>query len=166
MIYSWREIRSCTPSAASFLPGKESSAEAGFTLLELLIVLALVTLIVGISTVFFVNTLPAGKLNATARDISSTIRNARTLAQTNNGQQVITIDLDSQRYGIEGRGDKDIPPGINIKVLDPFSGEVSNGTYQMRFNAYGTGAGTVVVWNNKRSLSIQVDPVTGPVVLR
>ncbi|HXX53798.1 MAG TPA: prepilin-type N-terminal cleavage/methylation domain-containing protein [Thermodesulfovibrionales bacterium] len=159
-------MRSCIPSSSSLLSVKEHRASDGFTLLELLIVLALVTLVVGIATTFFVNALPAGKLNATARDISSTIRNARILAQTNNEQQVVTIDLDSKRYGIEGRGDRDIPPDVNIKVIDFFSGEISNGTYQMRFNAYGTGGGTIVVWNNKRSVSIQVDPVTGPVVTK
>lgn len=154
------------PSLFSLTLGGEADARGGFTLLELLIVLALVTLLAGISTVFFVNTLPASRLSAAARDISSTIRSARTLAQLNNEQQVITINLDSKQYGIEGRGDKSIPPGIDIKVLDPFSGEIRNGTYQMRFNAFGTGGGTVVVWNNKRSVSVQVDPVTGPVVLR
>ena len=156
----------CIPSLASFPPGKETDPAAGFTLLELLIVLALVTLIVGIATVFFVNTLPASKLNATVRDISSTIRNARVLAQINNTQQVMTIDLDSNRYGIEGRGGRNIPPGIHIKVLDPFSGEIRNGTYSMRFHAYGTGGGAIVVWNDKKSVSIQVDPVTGPVVTK
>lgn len=154
----------CIPSLISLPHVKEADPRAGFTLLELLIVLALVTLIVGIATTFFVNTLPASRLSATARDIASTIRNARVLAQINNEQQVMTIDLDSHRYGIEGRGDKNIPPGIYIKVMDPFSGEILDGTYHMRFHAYGTGGGTIVVWNNKKSVTIRVDPVTGPVV--
>jgi len=165
-MYTEHEMPPCAPPPTSLAHGKEADAGAGFTLLELLIVLALVTLLVGIATVFLVNTLPASKLNATARDISSTIRNARILAQINNEQQVMTIDLDSKRYGIEGRGDKNIPPGIHIKVMDPFSGEILNGTYHMRFHAYGTGGGTVVVWNDKRSVSIQVDPITGPVVTK
>lgn len=165
-MHTEHEMPPPAPSLSSLVLGRGMDARAGFTLLELLIVLALVTLLAGISTVFFANTLPASRLSATARDISSTIRSARTLAQLNNEQQVITIDLDSKRYGLEGRSDKDIPPGIDIKVLDPFSGEIRNGTYQMRFNAFGTGSGTVVVWNNKRSVSVQVDPVTGPVVLR
>lgn len=165
-MHTEHEMRPCAPSLSPLVYGKDPDRGAGFTLLELLIVLALVTLIVGIATVFFVNTLPASKLNATARDISSTIRNARILAQINQEQQVMTIDLDSNRYGIEGRGDKTIPPGIHIKVIDPFSGEIRNGAYHMRFHAYGTGGGTVVVWNDKRSVSIQVDPITGPVVTK
>jgi len=40
----------------------------------------------------------------------------------------MTIDLDSNRYGIEGRGDKKYPSGIHIKVMDPLSGEILNGT--------------------------------------
>ena len=153
------EMPPCTPSLTSLAAGKEADAGAGFTLLELLIVLALVTLVVGISTVFLVNTLPASKLDATARDISSTIRYARTLAQTNNEQQVMTIDLDSNRYGIEGRGERNIPPGMHIKVMDPFSGEVRNGTYPPQSGTRGPSHRLTM--NNRSSPLTSTQNATG-----
>ena len=84
-------------------------SRAGFTLLELIIVIFLITLMVGLSAVFFANTLPSGRFNATVRELASTIRQARHLAQLNGEKQIITIDLDSRSYGIEGRGKKNLP---------------------------------------------------------
>jgi general secretion pathway protein H len=139
----------------------------GFTLLELLIVLFLVTLVLGLSGVFFANTLSSAKLNAAARDVSATVRHARALARINGESQVVSIDLDSRHYGIEGRTIKDIPPDVGIKVMDPFSGDIYQGQYNIV--AYNTGAVngcTVVLWNKKRTVSIQTDPVVGAVVIK
>ncbi len=138
----------------------------GFTLLELIIVLFLVTLILGLSTMFFANTLPSSKFNATIRDMSATIKHARSLAQIHGERQTVTIDLDSKKYGIEGRGAKDIPSDIYIKVIDTLSGEIHNGKYQIVLNATGGEGGTIVLWNNKRSVSIQMDPIVGSIVIK
>ncbi len=139
----------------------------GFTLLELIIVLFLITLILGISTIFFAIILPSNRFNATVRDISATIRQARTLTQTLGERQAITIDLDSKKYGIEGRGVKDIPSDIYIKVIDPLSGEIYSGKYQIVLHALGgIEGGTIVLWNNKKTVSIQMDPVVGSVVIK
>jgi prepilin-type N-terminal cleavage/methylation domain-containing protein len=55
----------------------------GFTLLEIIIVLALVTLILGLSSVFVAGFLPSAKANAAGREISGMIRHARSLARMN-----------------------------------------------------------------------------------
>jgi hypothetical protein len=89
------------------------------------------------------------------------------MAQINGKAQVVTIDLDSGHYGVEGRGTKGIPQDVNIKVTDPFSGDIYKGQYNIV--AYNTGAVsgcTVVLWNRKRTVSIQSDPVVGAVVIK
>ena len=139
----------------------------GFTLLELIIVLFLITLILGLSTIYFANTLPSSRFNATIRDMSSTIKHARSLAQIHGERQIITIDLDSRKYGLEGRSAKDIPSDIYIKVIDPLSGEIDKGKYQLVLNTIGgVEGGTIVLWNNKRVVSIQMDPIVGSVVIK
>ncbi|MEW6416516.1 MAG: prepilin-type N-terminal cleavage/methylation domain-containing protein [Nitrospirota bacterium] len=146
---------------------KSKTKNNGFTLLELIIVLFLITLILGLSTIFFANILPSNRFNATIRDISATIRHARTLTRTHGETQIITIDLDSKKYGIEGRGIKDIPSDIYIKVIDPLSGEIDSGKYQLVLHAIGSiEGGTIVLWNNKKTVSIQMDPVVGSVVIK
>jgi general secretion pathway protein H len=140
---------------------------SGFTLLELIIVIFLITLMVGLSSVFFANTLPSGRFNATARDIASTIRQARHLAQLNGEKQVITINMDSGSYGIEGRGEKILPSGIHIKVLDPLAGDITSGKYHMGFYAAGRAeGGTIVLWNSNKAAHIDIDPVAGAVIIK
>jgi len=52
----------------------------GFTLLELIIVLALVVLILGLTSLFVAGRLPSAKANAAGREIAGMIRHARSLA--------------------------------------------------------------------------------------
>jgi len=138
----------------------------GFTLLELIMVLFLITLIIGLSAVFLGNTLPSSRFNATVRDISATVRHARSLAQTQGEVQTIILDLDTKQYGIEGRTIRDIPSDIYIKIIDPLSGEIQKGKYRFVLNAIGGAEGTIVLWNNKRTVSIQMDPIVGTVVVK
>lgn len=140
---------------------------AGFTLLEVILVLFLISLILGLSTIFFANTMPSNRLNATAREISATIRYAKTLARVNSERHTLTIDLDSKLYGIDGSASKNIPDDINIKVIDPLLGEVHNGKYPITF--YETGGiegGTIVLFTKKKTVKIELDPVVGSVVIK
>jgi general secretion pathway protein H len=157
----------CPPLPRGELKGGRASCNKGFVLLELIIVLVLISVIVGLATVFFANTLPSHKFNATVRNISTTIRQARSLAGIHDETQTVTIDLDSKTYNLEGHASKDIPPDISIKIIDPISGEIYNGKYN--FVLYPTGnieGGTIVLWTAKRSASIQMDPVVGTVVIK
>jgi len=140
---------------------------AGFTLLELLIVLFLIALILGLSTIFFANTLPSSRLNATAREMSATLRHAKHLALINGQKQTITIDLDSKYYESEGITHKNIPSSINIKVIDPLLGEIRNGKYLFVVDSSGSiEGGTIILSTNKKTVSIQIDPVVGSVVIK
>ncbi|OGW41293.1 MAG: hypothetical protein A2Y97_06735 [Nitrospirae bacterium RBG_13_39_12] len=138
----------------------------GFTILELIAVIFLMTLILGLSTIYFANILPSTKFNTTTRDISTTIRYAKSLSQIQGENKTVTIDLDSKKYGIEGIGSKDIPDDIYIKVIDPMLGEIQDGKYHIVLNAIGgIEGGTIVLWNNKKTVNIQMDPVVGSVVI-
>ncbi len=143
------------------------AGESGFTLLEMLIVLFLAVLMVMLAAVLLTNTLASSRLNATAREISASIRHARTLAQIHGERQTLTIDLDAKQYGIEGRTSRSIPPNIDIKVTDPFSGDVYSGKYLIVASATGmVSGGTIFLWNKKRAVTIQLDPIVGAVVTK
>ena len=153
------------------MSGKYHSAQNrhGFTLLELLIVLLLITLIMGLSALYFAKTLPSNTLNATARELSATIRYAHSLSQVEGSNRILTIDMGKKIYGIEGRGYKSMDPAITIKVLDPFAGEITEGTYQFVFHASGgMDGGTIILGSTKikREIKIELDPVVGSVVIK
>lgn len=146
---------------------KLKAGNNGFTLLELTIVLFLVSLMLGLSTVFFANILPSSRFDATVREMSSTIRFARSLAKINGERKTIIIDLDSGKYRIEGYAERGIPSDMGIKVKDPLSGEISTGEYKLVFNAVGDIAGgTIVLQDKKRTVDIEIDPVIGAVAVK
>jgi len=139
----------------------------GFTLLELMVVMLLMTLVIGISTIFFANTLTSSKFNTTVRDLSTTIRHARSLAQIHGERKAVTIDLDSKTYWIDGKKVREIPSDIQIKIIDPLYGEIFEGKYQIVSNAMGgIQGGTIVLWNDKKTVNIQPDPIVGSVVVK
>lgn len=143
------------------------SGSDGFTLLELMIVLVLITLILGLSAVYFSNALPSYKLNASVRELSATIRRAHMLAELSGSRQTLSIDLDAGKYGIEGHGYKSFDPDITVRVLDPFDGESRTGIYHLIFEASGGIQGqTVVMGAGKRRVKIELDPVVGTVVVK
>jgi prepilin-type N-terminal cleavage/methylation domain-containing protein len=143
------------------------SRRDGFTLLEIMIVLFLITLVMGLSAVFFANALPSHKFNASVRELSATIRRAHTLAQLSGSRQTLSIDLDARKYGIEGRGYKSFDRDISVRVLDPFAGESRTGIHRLIFQASGVIQGeTIILGARKKEIKIELDPVVGPVVVK
>lgn len=139
--------------------------EKGFTLLEIIIVLFLITLITGLSSTHYANMLPAVKFNAVTREMMTTIKHARNLAKTNNEITILTIDLDDRKYNITGFAVKEIPKDVSVKIVDPDKGEIFKGKYLMLFYAGGVAdGGTIVMWNHKRTRSIQLDPISGAII--
>jgi general secretion pathway protein H len=156
-----------SPSSSHNLHSRLKVGKNGFTLLELMVVMALMTLVIGISTVFFANTLTSSTFNTTIRDVSTTIRHARSLAQIHGEQKAVTIDLDSKTYWIDGRNVREIPSDIQIKIIDPLYGDIFEGEYQIVSNAMGgVHGGTIVLWNDKKTVNIQPDPIIGSVVVK
>jgi prepilin-type N-terminal cleavage/methylation domain-containing protein len=145
-------------------PGKNSQ---GFTLIELTIVLFLGTLLLGLTTLFFAQTLASGRLTATARELSATIRKARSLARVSDTQQVLTFDLDGREYGLSGHPPKKVPAQLALRIVDPYQGEIRTGKYQLLVNSHrGLEGGTFYLSSKKRTIQVQLDPIVGSVVIR
>ena len=142
--------------------------ENGFTLMEVLIVLLLISLILGLSSVFFAGAfLPSAKIEAAGREISGEIRQARSLARLNSERTTFTIDLDARTYGIEGQEQKSFPPETIVRIIDPLSGEITQGKYSIPFNPTGgMSGGTIILSRKKKTLRIELDPITGAALIR
>ena len=139
----------------------------GFTLLETIIVLSLVTLILGLSTVFFAGFLPSARLYATGREIAATIRHARYMSRMSMETRTVTIDLDKRSYAIDGQQIRTIPPETGIRIVDPLSGEIRRGEYPIVLQPTGSMTGaTIVLSGGRKAMRIEMDPVTGAVLTR
>ena len=147
---------------------KEMGRNKGFTLLEMMLVIFLITLILAISVSMFANALPSQRVDATARELIATFRHARSTAMTSGQWQVLTLEIDSKQYSIEG-GDapRSIPADVAVKVLDPLYGEITKGGYRFVIAPSGVSeGGTIVLSAGKKEVNIDVDPIVGAVYSR
>jgi general secretion pathway protein H len=143
------------------------NSESGFTLLEVIIVLLLSLLILGLVMISFSGLLASAKLQATVRDFSTTLRQARDLAKIHGEQQGWTLDLDSREYGIEGRKIRKIPSNLELKVVDSINGEIQSGQYRLVFEPNGGMEGaTFQLTDKKKVFIVELDPLMGTLVTR
>lgn len=141
--------------------------EQGFTLLELLIVIFLITLTIGVGSIFLASAAQSKRINSVAREISATIRQANSLARIDGQMKILILDLDGGYYGLEKERLKKIPDKIKIKIIDPVMGELTRGKYSVIFEPFGNiSAATIVLYDNNRSVKLEIDPIVGAVLLK
>jgi general secretion pathway protein H len=135
---------------------------AGFTLLEIIIVLFIAMLMLGMGIVGFAGRLPAVKLDATAREMSALMRQTRLLAKTGMEKQAFIVDMDARLYGIEGKTPRKIPDEVQVRVDDFMGGPRHQGVYRMIFSPFGgVDGGTIEMTAGRRGISLKADPILG-----
>lgn len=146
---------------------KKKPAIAGFTLLEIVVVLCLVLVVVSLSTVAFVEYFGNAGLDETGRDVLATLRVARVLARSAGSDQVVNFDLESGRFGIQGRETRKAVAGIRIRIMDPVRGMVSSGQYPIKFYSAGEiEGGPILLATRKKMIRIYFDPIMGPMMVK
>jgi general secretion pathway protein H len=144
------------------------SSNKGFTLLELIIVLLLISLMLGLAAVYFAQALPSNRFDATVREIAATVKYAKAMSQLHGEPYAVIIDLDAKSYQIMGRGEKKIPPDIAVAVRAPFSSQVfTRGKYEITSNPAGVvTAGMLELSRAKQKAVIAIDPIVGAVTIK
>ncbi len=138
------------------------SGERGFTLMEILVVMMLMSLILSISAALFSNTLPGAKQKAAAREIVATLRYAKHLAAAKNERQVLLFDLDARSYGIQGSAKKMIPEKTKLSIYesDINTAPVTQGQYTISYDSTGSDHwGRIKLSRGDRIIQIKADPI-------
>lgn len=127
---------------------------AGFTLLELLVVLAIAGLLVALVPPVVSAVVPGAKLKVAARELAVTLRDARNQAVNRNTIIDMTFELEPARYEIVSSTPHLFPSGIRIAILDnnamtsaPSSASLDirpGEKYRLRFYPDGSSSGATV----------------------
>ena len=129
---------------------------AGFTLLELLVVLAIAGMLVALVPAAVSAVVPGMKARVAALDLASTLRDARNLAISQSTPVDVEFDLESASYSVVGSPIQELPRGMAI-VIQERSGYVSmtrrvtrlpfkqEKTYALRFYPDGSSSGIHVL---------------------
>jgi Tfp pilus assembly protein FimT len=133
-----------------------------------MVVIFLMSLIVGISTIFFANTLPTAKFRATARELAATIKFAKHLAAAKNEIQTVDIDLDGRTYAMSGQKAKLIPPGVvvTIRQAEANANPILQGKYSLSYDATGgSDWEQITLSKGVKIITIKSDPIAVALVM-
>jgi len=150
----------------------------GFTLTELMMVVAVIAILGAITTPLLLSQLPDYRLKGTARAISSTLQYAKMSAASTGKEYRVQFLLDTspQRYQLQQgnlfngsdtwsniRVFQEIPPQVRIDHGTDYKGSHKSGTSTIEFNPTGTASsGGVYLENSKgKRYSIKVSSSTG-----
>lgn len=141
----------------------EECNQAGFTLLELMIVLGILALALAIAAPSLSRSRDQLVLRSTAYELAGHLRTARAAAQTSNVEHALTIDPLQRSYWAEGIvAFRPLPVGV--KVLVPESERLGAAAGRIRFFPNGAASGARIVLNDgRRTAAIFVDWLNGDV---
>lgn len=103
------------PRVAPACVGRPQS-RAGFTLVELLVVLAIASLLLTLVPVALQRLRDAIAYQDTVRGLTTELRRARQLARTEGRDVRLTVDLARRRYGIGPAPARELPDALNLRV--------------------------------------------------
>jgi type II secretion system protein H len=145
----------------------------GFTLLELVLVLLLMSLIAGLTVPFVASTLDRIKLQSEVRKIASALQYARSEAISKKTLYTFNIDIDENQYSLGIPKQEEITPPKQIdetvRILDYQKTDetLTEGAFMILFYPRGNSSGGTLRFisiNDKDEENIYVvniDPITG-----
>ena len=145
----------------------DRAREQGYTLLELLIVLAIVGVVAAATGQLVMHRLPGIQIDAGSAAVAAMFREARSVAIRDNREQPVVIDFDARSLQIGSAGRKyQLESNIDIALLTA-SSELKGDQGAVRFFPDGTSTGgRVRLSAEARSNEIIVHWLTGHVEIR
>jgi general secretion pathway protein H len=90
---------------------------SGFTLIELMVVFALIALIVGLTPIMFDRLMDSVRYRDTVRAALTDLRSARQLAQTRGSQVRFAVDLQARTFGVDGGQTTRVPEPLEMRAV-------------------------------------------------
>jgi general secretion pathway protein H len=148
--------------------GKARRAQAGFTLLELMAVLALMGLLLGLVLPGLINSWERESNRATLREFTTTLRTARSEAVNRGFQVRLFLNLKTGRYRLEGSTQEGALKGVSLTDAQLVwqNPDKSQGYIAFYGDGSSSGGTLALVEPTGRRYLLAVEPISGKVSLR
>ena len=139
---------------------------AGFTLIEVLVVLVMLAVLAGTVAFNMSGSLKSAKIRGASKDLVAALRYTRSQAVIKHSEQQLMIDVTEKSYQAPGRPKVVLPEGMELKVFAAETEVPSDDKAGFRFFSDGSSTGgRVTLIYDERFWRINVAWLTGEVRL-
>ena len=140
-------------------------ATTGFTLIELIVVLALAGLIMAVTPPLLSKAMPGLQLKSTARQLAAGLRFARGRAVAHRTEAALTLDLEARTATVDGReGTLSIPEDLDVELVSTVGELEDENRGRIRFYPDGSSTGgRITLGYRGNGYDLDVDWLTGRV---
>jgi general secretion pathway protein H len=147
---------------------KRLAKDSGFTLVEMLVVLAIVATATAIAVPLLRPPSPAAEVRRAAFDLASDLRIARAAALKSNGTSMVGVDVAAGTWQATDAGRiRRAPTGTTVRLSVPPAELTGAQSGRIRFRADGSSTGgTIELARLGFTAAVAVEPFTGGVRVR
>jgi general secretion pathway protein H len=147
-------------------PRRPGRARArGFTLIELMVVFAMIALVVGLVPIAFDRLHESAQYRDTVRAVLADMRAARQLAQSQGREVRFAVHLAQRRFGLEDGPQYEVPQPLQLRAVMASEEAGADGSLAIRFLPRGgaSGGSVDVVRPSGTGVRLRVDWFSGRV---
>lgn len=140
---------------------------AGFTLIEVVMVLMLAVLVITVAAVSLTRGLGSAKVRAAGQDLVAALRYTRAQAIVTRKQQALELDVDKRSYIAPRKAEVQLPEDMELRLLTAAEERTGDSTGRVRFYPDGSSTGgRIKLVYGERAWDVEIAWLTGEVRLR
>ena len=134
----------------------------GFTLVELMVVMVIISLIMGLVATSMSRSVSAAEARVASRKLVGSLRYTRARAIIDKKEQVFQVDTENRSYQAPGRKRIELPEGVDVTVTTARSEITAEDISGIRFFPDGGSTGGLIELTvNRREYRVNVAWLTG-----
>jgi len=145
-------------------PHSMPARHEGFTLIELVAVVALIGIALGVLSLSFSKSMSSAQVRAASTDLVAALRYTRGQAIVKNQQTALDLDTQNNTYQAPGRPIVRLPNDMHMTLLTAQTEQTSANSGRIRFFADGASTGGhISIYAGQREWRVNVSWLTGQV---